>query len=156
MTSTQVVEKSATIICNIYLKTSCWSASSLSPCWTVGVHLLDGFPPNEGRVELHRLKVSGIKICASDFGHNEAAVICRMLKLPPPTKIFSTAKFGEGEGVGRFVLSGLKCNGTEESIDDCKHDGWDTNTCSINQAVGVVCGERVKAGSFFSWRFPGV
>ena len=110
------------------------------------MRLSGGFDGKEGRVETYHIGTWGT-VCAKGFTMNEAAVVCRMLQLPPPTKVFSGAKFGEG--VGRVVLSGLKCNGTEKSIDECEHNGWETRTCSADQAVGVVCGERVKAGRYF-------
>ena len=45
-------------------------------------------------------------------------------------------------GSGPILLSGLQCNGTEDSLADCRPGGWGiTPGCDHNRDAGVICGK---------------
>ena len=50
---------------------------------------------------------------------------------------FSNAKYGQG--VGMVLLDHVVCNGTEDSIINCTHDGIGTSQCEHKDDAGVRC-----------------
>ena len=38
-----------------------------------------------------------------------------------------------------FIMAEVKCNGNEETLDDCEHDS--THNCKGEDAAGVICSE---------------
>ena len=39
------------------------------------------------------------------------------------------------------LLASYVVSGTEESLTDCRHDGWGITNCSNNRIAGVICGK---------------
>ena len=50
---------------------------------------------------------------------------------------FSNAKYGQG--VGLVFLDHVVCDGTEDSIINCTHDGIGTSQCDHKDDAGVRC-----------------
>ena len=44
-----------------------------------------------------------------------------------------------GGGEGPILLDNLRCNGDEESLKDCTHDGVGEYSCSRSEIASVVC-----------------
>ena len=46
-------------------------------------------------------------------------------------------------GSGPILLENLQCSGTEDSLADCRHDGWGMtyDYCSHGRDSGVICGK---------------
>ena len=45
-------------------------------------------------------------------------------------------------GPSPILLQSLECNGTEDSLADCRHAGWGiTPTCYYGRDAGVICGK---------------
>ena len=44
-----------------------------------------------------------------------------------------------GGGEGPILLDNLRCNGNEESLKDCTHDGVGVYSCSRSEIASVVC-----------------
>ena len=49
----------------------------------------------------------------------------------------NSARFGEGSG--DIVLDNLECDGTEDTIAECLHDGHNRSNCEHHEDAGVVC-----------------
>ncbi|XP_022109552.1 deleted in malignant brain tumors 1 protein-like [Acanthaster planci] len=79
-------------------------------------------------------------VCDDSWDINDAQVICRMLGLPPATRAWSRAHFGQGSG--SIALDDVYCRGYESNIADCPHRGWFSHNCHHSEDAGVTCGER--------------
>ncbi|XP_031565202.1 deleted in malignant brain tumors 1 protein-like, partial [Actinia tenebrosa] len=102
----------------------------------VQIRLEDGSLPNSGRVAVRYGNVWGT-ICNKGLDINDAKVICRMLGYTGARKVYPVNSFVLSSDI--IWLSDLECNGTENSIVDCRHPGWgQTKTCKENDG-GVVC-----------------
>ena len=42
-----------------------------------------------------------------------------------------------------YHLVGVKCQGNEASLAECKHDGWKSGDCPIDHEAGVVCNGEI-------------
>ena len=98
------------------------------------VRLVEGGSYNEGRVEIYHQGNWGT-VCNDDWDINDANVICRMLGYPGTINPYK--KFGEG--IGDIMLDNVNCDGTEDSIVTCKHNGYKIHDCNHGEDIGVVC-----------------
>ena len=94
----------------------------------------------DGRVELG---VGGVwrGVCSLWWDVQDAAVVCRMLGLPPASVAEGEAVFGNSGS--KPWLGDLECIGNESSITECPHTGWgNTNRfhCEGKSDAGVICG----------------
>ena len=44
-----------------------------------------------------------------------------------------------GSGSGPILLESLECNGGEQSLAECGHDGWGVHNCQHNEDVAISC-----------------
>ena len=47
--------------------------------------------------------------------------------------------FGYGSSGSIFALDNLGCKGSEQSVVDCVHAGWNKENCNKNEWAGVKC-----------------
>ena len=89
---------------------------------------------NEGGNDIVYVRVDGQlgTICADDFTLLEADVICYQLGHQYSEGVLNLQSFS------KIVLFGLKCNGDENKISDCKFEERQSR-CSGGQAAGVRC-----------------
>ncbi|CAL4123186.1 unnamed protein product, partial [Meganyctiphanes norvegica] len=40
---------------------------------------------------------------------------------------------------GQYWMDNLFCNGAENNLTDCRHDGWGKHDCQTDESAGVVC-----------------
>ncbi|XP_033101998.1 deleted in malignant brain tumors 1 protein-like [Anneissia japonica] len=104
------------------------------------VRLADGNTELEGRVEVFHNGAWGT-VCDDSFGPSDAKVVCRMLGYEG-TESQCCKKFGPGSGV--IVIDDLACLGTEDSLEQCRHNGWGKHNCRHDEDIGVICKRPVR------------
>ena len=102
----------------------------------IGVRLVGGSGPNEGRVEVFYDGEWGT-VCDDGFNDTDADVVCRELGYPGATRYSCCAAYGQGNGP--IWLNEVACNGTEASLHNCSHNGYGIHNCVHGDDVGVVC-----------------
>ncbi|XP_018080223.1 lysyl oxidase homolog 4 [Xenopus laevis] len=91
------------------------------------LRLSGGRSTEEGIVEV-LMEIKGVKkwgtICGEQWGMNEAIVACRQLGLGFANHAIQETWYWQGtQGAGEVVMSGVRCSGTEMSIQQCRHHG---------------------------------
>ena len=86
-------------------------------------------------------------ICDDQFHITDANVVCKQLGYIGAAVVLPRATFGQGSGP--IWLDDVKCNGTEASIGDCAHKGWNVHNCAHSEDVGVIC--DTSEGKFSSY-----
>uniref|UniRef100_A0A8B9P3K5 SRCR domain-containing protein n=1 Tax=Apteryx owenii TaxID=8824 RepID=A0A8B9P3K5_APTOW len=89
-----------------------------------------------GRVEVRHEGRWGT-VCDDDWELLDAAVVCRELGCGTALSAPSGAWFGEGSGP--IWLNGLRCRGTEERLELCRHRGWRKHVCTHEEDASAVC-----------------
>ena len=85
--------------------------------------IADGPTPNQGRVEM---AVGGVwgTVCDAFFHAQEADVFCRSLNYSTGQNL-KRGFFGPGNGT--VWISHIHCNGSEDILHQCPHEGWNTS-----------------------------
>ena len=100
------------------------------------VRLVGGSWNGEGRVEVFYNGAWGT-VCDDIWNLNNARVVCRQLGYSGAFSAPQSAHFGAGSG--QIWLDNVNCAGSEDSIENCPHNGWGSHNCNHNEDVGVVC-----------------
>ncbi|NXA56657.1 DMBT1 protein, partial [Nothocercus julius] len=100
------------------------------------VRLAGGPSRCAGRVEVQHEGRWGT-VCDDDWDMLDAAVLCRELGCGTALSAPSGAWFGEGSGP--IWLNGLRCQGTEERLAQCRHRGWRKHVCAHEEDASAVC-----------------
>nr|XP_009675112.1 PREDICTED: soluble scavenger receptor cysteine-rich domain-containing protein SSC5D [Struthio camelus australis] len=100
------------------------------------VRLAGGPSRCAGRVEVRHEGRWGT-VCDDDWELLDAAVVCRELGCGTALSAPSGAWFGEGSGP--IWLNGLRCRGTEERLELCRHRGWRKHVCAHEEDASAVC-----------------
>ena len=53
-----------------------------------------------------------------------------------------------GEGSGKIWLDEVACDGTESSIEQCTHNGWQLHDCQHNEDAAVNCNTTAPGETF--------
>ncbi|XP_072037032.1 uncharacterized protein [Amphiura filiformis] len=106
------------------------------------IRLFGGHYSNEGRVEMFH-NGEWTPLCDASWGDKEAVVVCRQLGFP-----IDGAKAQSGTGFGldleTSLLDDISCNGTESTLQQCAHVGWEEHNCNQSQLAGVICAPDVR------------
>ena len=101
----------------------------------LAIRLVNGNDEYEGRVEIYNSNEWGT-VCDDYWDLDDAAVVCRQLGFDG---IGYTGNAEFGEGTGPIWMDNVRCNGGEDSLDRCLHNGWGNEDCSHSQDAGVRC-----------------
>ncbi|XP_054987363.1 galectin-3-binding protein isoform X2 [Sorex araneus] len=122
-----------------------WISLLLTGVWGAqdgDVRLAGGKRANEGRVEIFYRGQWGT-VCDDQWDLRDAGVVCRALGFPAAAQALPRAAFGPGSGP--VLLDELECAGTEESLADCKSQGWLLSNCKHEEDAGVICANRTSS-----------
>ncbi|KAJ3602742.1 hypothetical protein NHX12_030490 [Muraenolepis orangiensis] len=104
-----------------------------------------GRNPYEGRVEVLTERNGSLVwglVCSDSWGTMEAMVVCRQLGLGFANNAFQETWYWQGDASGEgVVMSGVRCSGTELTLDQCLHHGkhLDCPKGGGRFAAGVSC-----------------
>lgn len=100
------------------------------------VRLVDGPNKCAGRVEvLHENRWGSV--CDDHWDMKDAKVICKQVGCGSPLSALGGARYGRGPDV--IWLDDVNCEGTEESISDCKARPWGEHDCYHGEDASVFC-----------------
>eukprot|EP00057_Strongylocentrotus_purpuratus_P010623 XP_011665097.1 PREDICTED: deleted in malignant brain tumors 1 protein-like [Strongylocentrotus purpuratus] len=100
------------------------------------VRLVGGQTASEGRVEVFFEGFWGT-VCDDAWDLNDVRVVCRMLGFQ--TAVRAVTRAGYGPGSGSIILDDVECLGTERSLADCPHSGYENHKCGHGEDAGAVC-----------------
>ncbi|XP_010785844.1 lysyl oxidase homolog 2B, partial [Notothenia coriiceps] len=113
----------------------------------LALRLSGGRNPFEGRVEVLMERNGSLvwgTVCSEGWGTMEAMVVCRTLGLGFASNAFQETWYWPGDvSADSVVMSGVRCSGTEMSLNHCLHHGAHLS-CSKGggrNAAGVSCSE---------------
>ena len=128
----------------------CDSKCSANEYWTtidpktVGVNLplrlssVQGYR-YKGRLEIKHQGQWGT-ICNDDWSDKNAKVACRQLMLGPPVQnLYLRYSSFKELNISRIWLDDVNCEGTEETLADCKHNDWGQMNCVHSEDVNIEC-----------------
>uniref|UniRef100_A0A3Q2NV62 Lysyl oxidase homolog n=1 Tax=Fundulus heteroclitus TaxID=8078 RepID=A0A3Q2NV62_FUNHE len=91
------------------------------------LRLSGGRNPSEGRVEVLAERNGSLvwgTVCSDSWGTMEAMVVCRQLGLGFASHAFQETWYWQGDvSADSVVMSGVRCSGTELTLDQCLHHG---------------------------------
>ena len=101
------------------------------------VRLAGGYTEYVGRVEVY-YNSKWYRFCDTTWDLNEAQVVCHELGYGAAITAGHTPFYGQDRGDGVF-LNDLKCFGTESTIRNCLHKGFNVRYCYTRRVTGVAC-----------------
>ena len=111
-------------------------AGAVSSFSSGSVRLTNGNTPTEGRVEIWYSN-QWYTVCDDSWESSDATVVCRQLGYQGTAFAHQRAHFGRGSG--GILLNNLDCDGDEESLFQCSHNGLNVHNCGHSEDAGVTC-----------------
>jgi len=87
-------------------------------------------------------------VCDDIWNMNNARVVCRQLGYSDAVSALSYAHFGAGSG--QIWLDNVNCAGSEDSIENCPHNGWGSHNCGHHEDASVVCSSKYARSDLVS------
>ena len=84
-------------------------------------------------------------VCDDFWSSNDGIVACRQLGLP---FVATRTQAFFGEGTGEIWLDNLRCDGTENQLIDCTHNGFGSHNCFHGEDAGLICGSKLHTQLF--------
>ncbi|XP_010000081.1 PREDICTED: deleted in malignant brain tumors 1 protein [Chaetura pelagica] len=100
------------------------------------LRLVNGPNRCAGRVEIFHGHQWGT-ICDDGWDLKDAAVVCRQLGCGAAVSALGLSRFGQG--FGPIWLDGVRCLGTEATLDECPAKPWGYHSCNHVEDASVVC-----------------
>ncbi|XP_074539272.1 scavenger receptor cysteine-rich domain-containing protein DMBT1-like [Halichoeres trimaculatus] len=126
-------------------------------CSVVGLEMRLVWPEQttrcSGRVEIYYQHKWGT-VCDDDWDLDDANMVCRQLDCGTAVSAPGLAHFGEG--TGPIWLDDVACTGSESSLSECEHSGFDQSECTHHEDAGVVCSDSMGAGSTVTFNCGGM
>lgn len=92
----------------------------------------------EGRVEVLHNDEWGT-VCDDYWDELDATVVCGQLGFFGESYAVSGAQFGAGDSSMPIWLDNIHCEGTEDYLSSCPHNGWGVHNCLHYEDAGVIC-----------------
>uniref|UniRef100_A0A5F5PXX0 Lysyl oxidase homolog n=2 Tax=Equus TaxID=9789 RepID=A0A5F5PXX0_HORSE len=113
------------------------------------IRLSGGRSRHEGRVEVQIGGPGPLRwglICGDDWGTLEAMVACRQLGLGYANHGLQETWYWDSGNVTEVVMSGVRCTGTELSLDQCAHHSTHIacKRTGTHFTAGVICSETAS------------
>ena len=112
-----------------------------------GLRLVGGSWNGEGRVEILYSGSWGT-VCDDIWNMNNARVVCRQLGYSDAVSALNDAHFGAGSG--QIWLDNVNCAGSEDSIENCPHNGWGSHNCGHHEDASVICSSKYASSDLVS------
>ncbi|XP_014378566.1 deleted in malignant brain tumors 1 protein-like isoform X1 [Alligator sinensis] len=103
---------------------------------TKELQLMNGQNRCAGRVEVFHNNQWGT-VCDDSWDLKDAGVVCRQLGCGTAVSAPGGARFGRGSN--RIWLDDVNCQGTEETLTECRAKRWGNHNCNHGEDAGVVC-----------------
>ena len=76
----------------------------------------------------------------------EARVVCSQLGYRFTIRVLPGSEVPSGSG--QIWLDNVYCQGNEQNLTECGHDGWGNHYCNRSQVAGVECSDTGKLTAF--------
>lgn len=63
--------------------------------------------------------------------------MCKQLGYPDAYSYATGALFGQG--LGPIMLDEVRCDGSDHTLSQCRHNGWYDHDCIHGEDIGVTC-----------------
>ncbi len=94
---------------------------------------------DRGRVEIFVRGQWGT-VCDDLFTNKAGNVVCRQLGFTRVLLVMKRAALGEADRSVRILLDDVECEGSENTLLECKRSRVGKHDCSHGEDVGVICG----------------
>ena len=99
--------------------------------------MIEGPDRYEGNVQLLHNGEWGY-VCDDEWDYADAKVACDQLDQRGVDAVRLNSHYGTQSGT--IWMNNMKCNGTENTLQECQNSGWGkTKNCTISDKAGAMC-----------------